>query len=86
MPTETKASLLSPTPELPDDILIDQLELPTRIGRALQTQGLKTVGGVRETSDEVLNSFPDLGQASIKFLRDVLGLPSEEGVRCGRSA
>jgi DNA-directed RNA polymerase alpha subunit len=82
---ETKASLLSPAPELPDDILIGQLELPQRIGRVLQSQGLKTVGEVRETSDEVLMSFPDLGEGSVKFLRDALGLPSEEGVRCGRS-
>ena len=81
---DTKAGLLSPTPELPDNTLIDQLELPSRIGRALQARGLITVGEVRETSEEVLMSFPDIGRGSIKYLRDKLGLPSEEGVRCGR--
>ena len=82
MPTDTRASLLSPRPELPDDTLIDQLELPTRIGRALQIQGLTTIGEIRETPDTVLNSFPGLGRGSVKFLRDTLGLPSEDGVRC----
>lgn len=84
MSMDTKASLLSPMPELPDDTLTDQLELPSRIRRVLQAQGLTTVGQVRETSDEVLMSFPDFGPASIKYLRDTLGLSLEEGVRCGR--
>jgi len=48
----------------------------------LRSEGLKTVGEVRETSDEVLMSFPDLGVGAGKFLREALGLPSEDGVRC----
>jgi hypothetical protein len=82
MLTDTKATLLSPAPELPDDTLIEQLELPKRVARVLEIQGLKTVGEIRETPDTVLNSFPDFGWGSVKFLRDALGLPSEEGVRC----
>lgn len=81
MPEDIKAVKLSATPELPDDILIDQLDLPPRIERVLQSQGVKTVGEVRETTDEVLRSFPDLGRGSVKFLRKVLGLPSKDGVR-----
>jgi DNA-directed RNA polymerase alpha subunit len=84
MSMDTKASLLTPMPELPDDTLIDRLEFPSRIRRVLQAQGLATVGQVRETSDEVLMSIPGFGPTSIKYLRDTLGLPSEEGVRCGR--
>jgi DNA-directed RNA polymerase alpha subunit len=43
--------------------------------------GLKTVGEVRETSDEILLSFQDLGKASVSHLRETLGLPSCDGVR-----
>src|SRR5258708_33168024 len=85
MPLDTKTTLLSPLPELPDDTLIDQLYLPARIGRALQTQGLRTIGEIRETSDEILASFPYLSRGSINYLREALGLPSEDGVRCGAS-
>jgi DNA-directed RNA polymerase alpha subunit len=82
LPVDAKAALFGPAPELPDDTLVDQVDLPQRIGRVLQSHGLKTVGEVRETSDEVLMSFPDLGAGSVKFLREALGLPSEDGVRC----
>jgi len=47
----------------------------------LAAAGLKTVGEVRETSDETLLSFQDLGQGSVAHLRETLGLPSTEGVR-----
>ncbi len=80
MPVDAKAALFGPAPELPDDTLVDQVNLPPRIGRVLQSQGLKTVGEVRETPDQVLLSFPEKG--SVKFLRETLGLPSEDGVRC----
>ena len=82
LPVDAKAALFGPAPELPDDTLVDQVDLPQRIGRVLQSQGLKTVGEVREISDQVLLSFPDLGKGSVKFLRETLGLPSEDGVRC----
>jgi hypothetical protein len=65
MPVDAKAALFGPAPELPDDTLVDQVNLPQRIGRVLQSQGLKTVGEVRETSDEVLMSFPDLGEGQV---------------------
>jgi hypothetical protein len=81
MPVDAKAAFFGPAPELPDDTLVGQVNLPQRIGRVLQSQGLKTVGEVRETSDDVLMSFPDLGEGSVKFLRETLGLASEEGVR-----
>jgi DNA-directed RNA polymerase alpha subunit len=85
MPTDTRARLLSPAPELPDDTPIEQLELPARIKRVLQAEGLNTVYDVRETSDKVLISFRDMGPGSVKYLRNALGLPSEEGVRCDKS-
>jgi DNA-directed RNA polymerase alpha subunit len=73
--------MLDPTPELPDDMPISQVELPARIRNVLAAAGLKTVGEVRETSDEILLSFQDLGKTSIAHLRETLGLPSTDGVR-----
>ena len=74
-------SELEPTPELPDDTAIREVRFPTRIKDALFAAGLKTVGEVREMSDDALLSLPDLGKASIAHLRETLGLPSTDGVR-----
>jgi DNA-directed RNA polymerase alpha subunit len=73
--------MLDPTPELPDDTPISDVEFPARIRTVLAAAGLKTVGEVRETSDEILLSFQDLGKASVAHLRETLGLPSTDGVR-----
>jgi DNA-directed RNA polymerase alpha subunit len=73
--------MLDPTPELPDDTPISNVEFPARIYNVLAAAGLKTVGEVRETSDEVLLNFQDLGTASVAYLRETLGLPSCDGVR-----
>ena len=51
-----KSVLLGPTPELPDDTRIEVLNMPPRIQQVLKTAGMKTVGEVRETSDDVLLS------------------------------
>ena len=73
--------MLEPTPELPDETLISDIEFPTRIRTVLAAAGLETVGEVRETSDEILLSFQDLGKASVAYLRETLGLASTDGVR-----
>jgi DNA-directed RNA polymerase alpha subunit len=73
--------LVDPTPELPDDTLIENVRFATRIRNVLAAAGLKTVGEVRETDDEILLSFQDLGKASVAHLRETLGLPSTDGVR-----
>jgi hypothetical protein len=44
---------LDPTPRRPDDTLISDVEFPARIRKVLTAAGLKTVGDVRETSDDV---------------------------------
>ena len=72
---------LDPTPMLPDDTLISDVEFPARIRKVLIAEGLKTVGEVRETSDDVLLSSQDLGRAAVARLRETLGLPSTDGVR-----
>jgi DNA-directed RNA polymerase alpha subunit len=70
-----------PTPELPDETLISQVQFPTRILNVLAAAGLKTVGEVREASDEMLLSLPDFGRGSVSHLRETLGLTSCDGVR-----
>jgi DNA-directed RNA polymerase alpha subunit len=77
----TERDLIDPKPELPDDTPIDRVRFPTRIRNVLAASGLKTVGEVRETADETLLSFQDLGSVSIKHLRETLGLPSRDGIR-----
>ena len=72
---------IDPTPELPDDTPIENIRFATRLRNALAVEGLKTVGEVRETADETLLSFQDLGPGSIKHLRETLGLPSCDGAR-----
>jgi DNA-directed RNA polymerase alpha subunit len=72
---------LYPTPELPDNTPIEHVRLATRIRNALDAAGIKTVGEVRETSDQTLLSMQDLGKTSVSNLRETLGLPSCDGVR-----
>jgi DNA-directed RNA polymerase alpha subunit len=77
----SERGLVDPTPELPDDTLIENVRFATRIRNVLAAAGLETVGEVRETADEILLSFQDLGKASVTHLRETLGLPSTDGVR-----
>jgi Bacterial RNA polymerase, alpha chain C terminal domain len=73
--------MLYPAPELPDDTPIENVRFSTRIRNALNAAGMKTIGEVRETSDENLLSLQDLGSSSISYLRKTLGAPSTDGVR-----
>jgi DNA-directed RNA polymerase alpha subunit len=72
---------LDPTPGLPDDKPISDVELPARIRNALAAAGIETVGEVRETADETLLSFQDLGKSSVAHIRETLGSPTIDGVR-----
>jgi DNA-directed RNA polymerase alpha subunit len=56
--------MLYPAPELPDDTLIEQVRFSTRIRNALNAAGMKTIGEVRETSDDNLLSLQDLGPST----------------------
>lgn len=76
-----KGPMVAPTPELPDDTPIECVIFSTRIQNALIAADLKTVGEVREASDETLISLPDFGKSSLSDLRKSLGLPSTDGVR-----
>jgi DNA-directed RNA polymerase alpha subunit len=77
----TEGPMVPPTPGLPDDTPIERVLFSTRIQNALRAADLKTVGEVREISDETLISLPDLGKGSRAVLRGKLGLPSTDGVR-----
>jgi DNA-directed RNA polymerase alpha subunit len=63
------------------DTLIENVRFATRIRNVPAAAGLETVGEVRETADEILLSFQELGKASVASLRETLGLPSTDGVR-----
>ena len=61
-------------PDLPDDTLVELVRLPTRIRNAVKFAGLKTIGDIRETTDEALASIPDLGRGSVKWIRTQLSV------------
>jgi DNA-directed RNA polymerase alpha subunit len=69
-------SELEPTLELPDDTAIREIRFPERIKDALFAAGIKTVGQVREMSDQALLTLPDFGRDSISHLRETVGLSS----------
>jgi DNA-directed RNA polymerase alpha subunit len=77
----TERHLVDPTPELPDDTPIEDVRFTTRIRNVLGAAGLTTVGEVRETADETLLSFQNLGPESVAHLRAALGLSSTDRVR-----
>jgi DNA-directed RNA polymerase alpha subunit len=60
-------------PDLSDEILIELVRTPTRIRNAVKYAGLKTMGDLRETTDETFASIPNLGSGSVKWLRARLG-------------
>ena len=56
-------------PDLPNDTLVEMVRLPTRIRNEVKFAGLKTIGDLRETTDEEFVSIPNLGPGSVKWLR-----------------
>ena len=78
---EAAGPMLYPAPELPDGTLIQNVRFSTRIRKALNAEGMKTIGEIREASDTELLSLPDLGKGSIAHLRQTLGLTSTTGLR-----
>jgi hypothetical protein len=72
--------LIEPTPELPDDTPTDRIRFPARIRNVLAVEKLKTVGEIREASDKMLMTLPDLGRGSVVYLRETLGRRDREGL------
>jgi DNA-directed RNA polymerase alpha subunit len=73
-------SELEPT-QLPDETPTREVRFPTRIKNVLLAAGLKTVGEVREMSDEALLRLPGFGKPSVAHLRETLGPGSDRSVR-----
>jgi DNA-directed RNA polymerase alpha subunit len=69
--------MLYPSPELPDDTLIENVQFSTRIRNALTIAGWKTVGEIREASDATLLGLQHLGYSSVAHLREKLGLKAK---------
>jgi DNA-directed RNA polymerase alpha subunit len=65
--------VLYPALGLPDETPIANVRFSTRVTKALNSAGVKTVGEIREASDATLLSFPNLGAGSIARLRETLG-------------
>jgi DNA-directed RNA polymerase alpha subunit len=69
-----------PASELPDDTLTLNVRFSTRIRKALNAEGIKTIGEI-EASDAKLLSLPDFGKESVAYLRQTLGLASAASLR-----
>jgi DNA-directed RNA polymerase alpha subunit len=65
--------VLYPALGLPDETPIANVRFSTRVAKAFNAAGVKTVGEIREASDATLLSFPNLGAGSIACLRETLG-------------
>jgi DNA-directed RNA polymerase alpha subunit len=57
---------------LPDETLIVDVDLPTRIQNVLASNAIRTVGELRKLGDDALLSFQDLGDRSVAFIREHL--------------
>jgi uncharacterized coiled-coil protein SlyX len=66
--------MFHPAPELPDSTLIPNVRFSTRIRKALNAGGMKTIDEIREASDAKLLNLPDFGKESVACLRQTLGL------------
>ena len=73
--------MLYPAPELPDGTLILNVRFSTRIRKALNAEGMKTIGEIREASDAKLLSLADFRKESVAYLRQTLGLASAARLR-----
>jgi hypothetical protein len=64
--------LLYPSSEIPDDAPIEQIRLPWNIRRTLAGTGLKTVGDVRKSTNELLLRL-GLDPGVVDYIRATLG-------------
>jgi hypothetical protein len=82
--------LVDPTPELPDNTLIDNVRFPTGMRNMLAAAALKTVGEVCETADEKVaelsgpwagvgrKPWKDLGPAVVRWGQAPIVTPTGE--------
>ena len=65
--------MLDPTPNLPDDTLIEIVRFSPIIRKSLYTAGLKTIGEIRAMSDDKLRTMRGIGTGSLAYLRKTIG-------------
>jgi Bacterial RNA polymerase, alpha chain C terminal domain len=70
---DRQRKMLDPSPDLPNDTLLQHVNVPVRIRNALTSGGLRTVGEVRETSASDLLTFQNVGLRTIAVIRELLG-------------
>ncbi len=70
---EKEAAPPAPVEEKPEEpVSIDDLHLPTRIGKALKEAGISTVSQLRAMSDEELLAIKGIGSKTLAQLKDIL--------------
>ena len=67
-----RSMLLYPSSAIPDDAPIEQIRLPWNIRRTLASTGLKTVGDVRKSTNELLLRL-GLDRGIVDYIRATLG-------------
>jgi len=75
--TKPKTELPRPEQDMNDkedrqDMMVDELDLPTRVINALIKHGIETVSDLKNLSDEELSQVRGLGKKSIEELKDKL--------------
>ena len=74
--------LLYPSSEIPDDAPIEQIRLPLNIRRTLAGTGLKTVGDVRKSTNELLHGL-GLDHGVVDYIRATLGSGASTELKLG---
>ena len=71
--------------QLSDETSLDQVDLPPRLRNAFASEGIKTVGEVRDLADADLRSLQNLGAASVRHVRRLFGPSRQRGKPLGGS-
>ena len=65
--------MFDPTPNLPDDTLIEMVRFSPLIRKFLNAAGLKTIGEVHAMPDDKLRRMRGIGTGSLAHLRKTIG-------------
>jgi DNA-directed RNA polymerase alpha subunit len=68
---------LYPAPGISNHTPVENVRFTTRIRNALKRAGIKTIGEIREASDTTLLSLQDMGEGSVAYLREKLGVKAQ---------
>jgi DNA-directed RNA polymerase alpha subunit len=65
--------MFDPSPNLPDDTLIEMVRFSPLIRKSLNAAGLKTIGEIRAMPDEKFRKMRGIGIGSLAQLRKIIG-------------